>query len=84
MGIQLIVINDEDAAKLKTAFRDYDSIGVFDEKFVIWRYHSGQIAWSENWVYTSKWRRRLNKLCILRSEGGNVLRIIRGLARSLR
>jgi hypothetical protein len=84
MGIQLIVINDEEAAKLKTAFRDYDSIGVFDEKFVIWRYHSGQIAWSENWVYTSKWRRRLNKLRILPSEDGNVLRIIRGLARSLR
>jgi len=84
LGIELVIIKDDDTARLRTVVRDYDSVGVFDERFVLWRYHSGRIAWSETAAYTIKWRRTLNELRIAASARGDVLRLIRGLARSVR
>ena len=84
LGIALVIIKDEKTTGLRTAVRDYDSVGVFDESFVLWRYHSGRIAWSENLAYTSKWRRMLNELRVAPSASGDVLRFIRGLAVSVR
>lgn len=85
LGIELVIINDERAARLRTAFRDYDSVGVFDESFVLWRYHSGRIAWSENGSYTSKWRRTLDELRVASQAAGvGTLRFIRGLAKPTR
>jgi hypothetical protein len=60
LGIDLVVINDQDAPQLITAIRDYDSVGVFDESLVVWRYHSGRVAWSESEEHTRLWRRALN------------------------
>jgi hypothetical protein len=84
LGIELVTIKDEEAARLRTAVRDYDSVGVFDESLVLWRYHSGRVAWSENTAYTSKWRRTLNELRVSSSAGGDVLKFIRSVAGSVR
>jgi hypothetical protein len=83
LGIELMIVDDPEAARIRTAFRDYDSVGVFDESFVLWRYHSGRIAWSENAAYTTKWRRTLNELRVASPTGGT-LRFIQGLAGSVR
>jgi hypothetical protein len=60
LRVELIVIGEEHEAKVKTAFRDYDSVGVFDESLVMWRYHSGKIAWSEQREETHRWYRLLD------------------------
>ena len=84
IGIDLMTIKDEEAARLRTTVRDYDSVGVFDESLVLWRYHSGRVAWSENIAYTSKWRKTLNDLRVSSPAGGDVLRFIRAVADSVR
>jgi hypothetical protein len=60
LGIELVVIDDREAARMRTAFRDYDVVGVFNESLVLWRYHSGRVAWSESREHTRLWRRTLN------------------------
>jgi len=62
LGIELVVVSDEAASGIKIAFRDYDSLGVFDESFVLWRYHSGRIAWSEHSGHARSHRDLLKKL----------------------
>lgn|GEM_PF-1293913 len=62
LGIELVVVGDEAASGIKIAFRDYDSLGVFDESFVLWRYHSGRIAWSEHSGHARSHRDLLKKL----------------------
>jgi hypothetical protein len=85
LGVELVTINDEDAKPFKTAVRDYDSVGVFDESLVLWRYHSGRIAWSENLAEVRRWRRLLNSF---RGASATVppamLRFIRRLEKSVR
>jgi hypothetical protein len=81
LGIELVILNDEAVKAFKTAVRDYDSVGVFDESLVLWRYHSGRIAWSESFAHVRRWRRMLNSF-----KGGSsrsaaaALRSIRSLA----
>jgi hypothetical protein len=84
LGIELVIINHEDTARVRTVVRDYDSVGVFDESFVLWRYHSGRIAWSETAAHTTTWRRTLNELRVASSASADVLRIIRRLAGTVR
>lgn len=83
LGIEVVIINDERAARLRTAVRDYDSVGVFDESLVLWRFHSGRVAWSENAAYASKWRNALNELRVVSPAHGNILAFIRKLAESV-
>jgi hypothetical protein len=61
-GINLVVIDDKDADHVMTAFRDYDSVGVFDDSFVVWRYHSGRIAWSEHPEQAKRYHNMLKAL----------------------
>lgn len=84
LGIELVIIKDESAASLRTAVHDYDSVGVFDESFVLWRYHSGSVAWSKNPAYSSRWRKTLNELRAASSARVDVLKFIRGLAGPVR
>jgi transcriptional regulator with XRE-family HTH domain len=85
LGVELIVINDEGAARLKSAFRDYDSVGVFDESLVLWRYHSGRVAWSESREHTRLWRRTLVECRDTSFRAvGEVLNIVDRLAASAR
>lgn len=62
LGIELVIVNDSEANGLKAAFRDYDTIGVFGEHFVLWRYHSGRIAWSEHPDHTRRYRELLKAI----------------------
>jgi len=62
LGLELVIIKDEDATGIKAAFRDYDSIGVYGESFVLWRYHSGRIAWSEHPDYAARYRETLKTI----------------------
>jgi hypothetical protein len=62
LKINLVVIQDLDARPFKAALRDYDSIGVFGDSLVLWRYHSGRIAWSEHLAHIKPYRNMLNKL----------------------
>jgi hypothetical protein len=63
LGIQLMIISDQaSSSKVKSAFRDYDSVAVFDERFVLWRYHSGKVAWSEHPEHGRTYRRLLRSL----------------------
>lgn len=47
LGVSLIITRDEDAPFLKRFLQDSDRFGVNGEKFSLWGYHSGKIAWSE-------------------------------------
>lgn len=62
VGIELAIINDRDVGRVRTTFRDYDSVGVFDESFVLWRYHSGQIVWSEHPEQVKRYHKMLKGL----------------------
>ena len=47
-GVNLVVVRDEDAPELKHYLRDHDRFSVNSDKFSLWTYHSGKVAWSEN------------------------------------
>jgi hypothetical protein len=61
-AVELLIVKDDDTDNLKPAFRDYDWIGVFGESLVLWRHHSGRIAWSEHPEITDSYRRLLKVL----------------------
>jgi len=85
LGIELVIINSGDADGMRTAFRDYDSVSVFDESFVLWRYHSGRIAWSEDSAQAKRYRGMLQELRT--SRGGHTgvmaIKLIKRLAASV-
>jgi hypothetical protein len=85
LGLELVIISDKDTGRVRPALRDYDSVGVFDECFVVWRYHSGRIAWSENPKHTCRYRRLLRELQKCGGDSAaNTLKAIRKLAGSVR
>lgn len=85
VGIELAIINDKDVEGVRTTFRDYDSVGVFDESFVLWRYHSGKIAWSEHPEQVKRYRKMLKGLESNARECGEAKAgtFIEGLAKSI-
>jgi hypothetical protein len=62
LKINLVVIQDTDAQPFKPALHDYDSVGVFGDGLVLWRYHSGRIAWSEHPAHIKPYRNMLKEL----------------------
>jgi hypothetical protein len=62
LGIDIVVVRDDDARPLKKLLRDYDSLSVFGSEFTLWGYHSGSVAWSEHRSYVEPHRRILDKL----------------------
>jgi hypothetical protein len=84
-GIELVIIDSRNADGIRTAFRDYDSVGVFDESFVLWRYHSGRIAWSEDSAHAKRYRRMLQELRTQRASrtGIQARELIKRLAGSV-
>ena len=81
LGIELVIIDSGEADGIRTAFRDYDSVGVFDESFVLWRYHSGRIAWSEDSSHAKRYRGMLQELRTQRGShtGAEDLKLIKRL-----
>ena len=60
--INLIIVRDGDAKHLKHLLRDYDRFGVNGDKFAMWSYHSGRLAWSEDKKVVRQHRRILEEL----------------------
>ncbi|MEK6304263.1 MAG: hypothetical protein AABO41_26540 [Acidobacteriota bacterium] len=83
-GIELVIISAKEAQQAKAAFRDYDSIAVFDEGFVLWRYRSGRIAWSEYPMHARRYRSVLKGLQMgSGGSGSDTLRAVRRLVGSI-
>jgi hypothetical protein len=61
-GVHLVIVDDEGCNGVKAALRDYDSLSVFDECFVLWRHHSGRVAWSEHPGHSRRYRSMLKGL----------------------
>jgi hypothetical protein len=85
-GIELAIINEKEAEGVRATFRDYDSVWVFDESFVLWRYHSGKIAWSEHPEQANRYRKMLKALESSAGECGETKagKLIERLAKSIR
>lgn len=86
LGVELVIVNDKYANGAKAVFRDYDSIGVFGENFVLWRYHSGRVAWSEHPDHAGRYREML-KATEMRAgtrNARNVLMLVERLEKSIR
>lgn len=85
LGLELVIISDKETGRVRPALRDYDSVGVFDESFVLWRYHSGRIAWSEDPIHTRRYRRLLKELQKCSGDSAtDALKTLSKLARSVR
>jgi hypothetical protein len=84
LGIEVVIVNDTETQHAKAALRDYDSIAVFDEGFVLWRYHSGRIAWSEYPMHARRYRGVLKGLEMGSGSGSNTLTAVRRLVGSIR
>lgn len=60
--INLIIVCDEKARHLKHLLRDYDRFSVNGEKFSLWSYHFGRLAWSEDEKVVRRHRKILEEL----------------------
>jgi hypothetical protein len=85
LGIEVVIIDSGNADGIRTALRDYDSVSVFDESFVLWRYHSGMIAWSEDSLHAKRYRGMLQELRAQRGShtGAQAVKLIERLAESV-
>jgi hypothetical protein len=46
--MHFVIVDDERIDHVRSALRDYETVGVIGELFSLWNYHSGSIGWSEN------------------------------------
>lgn len=60
----LVIIDDAKAGKIKATLRDYETVGVVDEVFSMWNYHSGSIGWSEHPKYVNHHKNLLSQMKI--------------------
>lgn len=82
LGIDLIVVRDEEARDIRRALRDYDSMSVFGSEFTLWGYHSGSVAWSEHRSYIASHRKIFDRLQALAMShrGAEVSGMLRDLS----
>jgi len=62
LKMDMVVVDDTKAVKIKIALRDYETLGVVGEVLSMWNYHSGSIGWSEHPKYVSHHRNLLGKM----------------------
>jgi hypothetical protein len=62
LRMNLIVVDDVKAAKVKARLHDYETMGAVGELFSIWNYHSGSIGWSEHPKYVSYHKNLLEQI----------------------
>jgi hypothetical protein len=48
LKMNFVIIDYEKLGNVRMALRDYETVGVTDELFSLWSYHSGNVGWSEN------------------------------------
>ncbi len=85
-GIELIVAEDDRVRELVMALRDFESVGVCGDEFVLMRAHSGDVIWSENQNYVRRYVQLLNDFrdrATYRNRD-QVLRLLDGLLASVR
>lgn len=51
--MDLVIVDDARAGKIKAALHDYERLEVVGTVFSMWNYHSGNIGWSEHPKYVS-------------------------------
>ena len=61
-GMRLIVTKDEDVPQIKRFLCDYDRFSVNGDKFTMWCYHLGKVAWSENENQVLRHRKIIDEL----------------------
>lgn len=61
-GVRLIVVRDEDAPQSKLFLRDNDRFGVNGDRFTLWGFHSGKVAWSESRTQVLRHKKVLDEL----------------------
>lgn len=61
-GVRLIVVRDEDAPQIKLFLRDNDRFGVNGDRFTLWGFHSGKVAWSESRTQVLRHKKILDEL----------------------
>lgn len=86
LKIELTIVEDARIARIKRLLRPYQSMGVFGEKFSIWDYHSGTLAWSEHPRHVRTHRMILAELetnAVCRG-GKETAEMLRELSRSIR
>lgn len=62
LKMDLIIVDDTKAGKIKTALHDYEMVGVVGEVFSMWNYHSGNIGWSEHPKYVNHHKNLLGQM----------------------
>lgn len=62
LKLKLVIVDDEKIGKIKTAIRDYETLGVVGEIFSMWNYHSGSIGWSEHPKYVGHHKKLISQM----------------------
>jgi hypothetical protein len=85
MKIELIVVDDRRASRIKRMLRAYQSVGVFGDEFTLWDYHTGELAWSEHPRHVGVHRKILAELDAkaVRRGGRDTADMLRDLSRSV-
>jgi hypothetical protein len=60
--MNLVIVDDAKAAKVKARMHDYETLGVVGDLFSIWNYHSGSVGWSEHPKYVCYHRNLLGQM----------------------
>jgi hypothetical protein len=48
LKMNFVIVDYEKLGNVRVALRDYETVGVTDELFSLWNYHSATVGWSEN------------------------------------
>ena len=85
LSLKLVIVKDECAESLK-ALRNYEFLGAVDDLITVWRYHSGDIGWSEHPSYTKPHRQLLDRLALgsLFQDVNETVEYLRSLQNRLR
>jgi hypothetical protein len=62
LKMNLVIVDDARAGKVKATLRDYEMVGVVGEALSIWNYHSGSIGWSEHPKYVNHHKNLLGQM----------------------
>lgn len=62
LRLNLIIVDDQKVMRLRSSFRDFETVGVIGDLFSIWNYHSGSIGWSEHPKYVNRHGKYLRQM----------------------
>lgn len=62
LKLNLIIVDDRGANRIRSLFRDFETLGVIGDLFSVWNYHSGSIGWSEHPRYVTRHAKYLKQM----------------------